>query len=65
MKKIKENIKKEITCMELINETFIRNNGTSPLVKLSQETVNKNIFNGLFEEVNLKTLFAQRIYSRN
>lgn len=65
MKRITENIRKEIYSMELINTAFIYKHGILASTNLSPETINRNIFIDTFTEVELKELFSQKIFGRN
>lgn len=65
MKRDSLNIKREITCMDLVNIKFIDNSRNTPITHIVHETINKNIFVELFIEVELEELFGQKIFSRN
>ena len=65
MKRITDDIRKEISSMDLINTAFIYRHGILASANLAPETMNRNIFVETFTEVNKKELFAQKIFGRN
>ena len=65
MKKVKRNIIKEITSMELVDTKFISEHGKSFSTNLTHESMDKNVFVELFSKIELEKLFGQKIFSRN
>ncbi|MCY1721644.1 hypothetical protein OU798_14915 [Prolixibacteraceae bacterium Z1-6] len=65
MKNISVNIKREIEYLEIVNADFINKQGNAVSITGEHETIERNLFVELFANVDLKELFAQRIFSRN
>lgn len=57
--------RKEIHGMDIVSSKFISKNWRLSSSPPTKETINQNLFNGLFDEADLRTLFAQKIFSRN